>query len=630
MKKWSQANKKMLLLVGVFLLLATIGFTGFVRSSTKFVHAASTPTTSLSATSGPPGTHIFITVSGYGSQEKVQPIWNYNGTGRPLYENSFYYFSPIGTTDTTGAAHTSIFIPTYSFGNYTIAVKGLTSGIISTAVFHLTPMVETGIYIGKPGTTLRLRGWGFGLKENISLYWNWVSPANPGQAIGGTTVSDNKGTFNRRSFVVPAGTANGAYNVAAVGATSKAVAVTMFTVGTPVLNTQQGVHDWVNFGYDAQGTRVNSTETAISTANASTLAVKWKSAFPITNRIAGSPLVINGTVYVSTVQGTVVAFNATNGSTKWVFNANGPIYGSPTVQGGIVYFGTVNYPGEGLIGNYAYALNANDGSLIWKNYLDYGADWVTPLVYNNVVYMPSAGREAASGGFNAFNATDGSLVWQFPTLYGIWASPTMDPTGASLFVNGGNPCLDSGGGNCSGSFLKLNPANGSIVWKTQVPDLSGDDDIAATPTYNNGYIYSGVKNGLFYAVNATTGAIVWKYDTGKRGDSGIFSSAAFYQNRVFFEGGDGYTHALNTTNGSVAWLYHMTSTVNLPSPIEANGVLYAAGGDGSVFAINVATGAGLWSAKTGATISSSPTISNGVLYVSSSDGYLYAYSPKGV
>ena len=102
------------------------------------------------------------------------------------------------------------------------------------------------------------------------------------------------------TYTVPSGTPNAVYTLAAVGATSNAVALTQFTVGTPQLNTQVNAYDWPNFGYDLQGTRVNPTETTINTGNVSTLAVKWKSPFPVSNRVTGSPMIVNGIAYVGT------------------------------------------------------------------------------------------------------------------------------------------------------------------------------------------------------------------------------------------------------------------------------------------------------------------------------------------
>ncbi len=585
-------------------------------------------TLGLSVTSGPPGTHVFISASGFQPKESVRPIWNYGGPGSVIVENSFYYYNPASTADANGVVYMSLFAPTFPTRDYTIAAKGALSGIIQTAVFHLTPSFETGIVIGNPNTVLRLRGWSFGAKEAISMYWNWSSSSNPGTLIGKAS-TDSKGIFSNRTFTVPGGTPNGVYTLAAVGVTSQAVALTQFTVGTPQLNTTVNAYDWPNFGYDLQGTRVNPTETAISTSNVSTLAIKWKSPFPIVNRVTGSPVIANGIAYVGTVQGFLVAFDITNGNTLWTFAARGPIYGSPTIQNGIAYFGSVNYPAEGLIGNYFYALNATDGSLIWENYLDKGADWVDPIVSNGVVFVPSALKEAVSGGFSAFDATTGATLWSFATGYGIWSTPTMDPTGTNLYVDTGNPCLDSGGSICSGYALDINPATGAIIWQYLVADLTGDDDIPTTATYSSGKLYFGSKNGIFYCLDATTGTLLQQYDTGKRGDSGIFSSPALYNGLVYFGGGDDIIHALNTSDFSLAWSF-TSNRIFISSPAEANGVVYSGGGDGSVYAFDAASGTKLWSYKIGVTVLSSPAISNGVLYVSGSDGYFYAFSLGGV
>ena len=585
-------------------------------------------TLGLSATSGPPGTHVFISASGFQPNESVQPTWNYGGPGSVIVEKSYFYYNPAGTADANGVVYMSLFTPAYPTRNYTISAKGVTSGIIKTAVFHLTPSFETGVVIGNPNTVLRLRGWSFGAKEAVSMYWNWVSSSSPGTLIGKAS-SDSKGSFSGLTYTVPSGTPNGVYTLAAVGATSNAVALTQFTVGTPQLNTQVNAYDWPNFGYDLQGTRVNPTETTINTGNVSTLAVKWKSPFPVSNRVTGSPMIVNGIAYVGTIQGFLVAFDITNGNTLWTFAANGPIYGSPTVQNGIAYFGTVNYPAGGPIGNYMYAVNATDGSLIWENYLDKGADWVEPIVNNGVVFVPSALKEAKSGGLSAFDANTGATIWSITTPYGIWSSPTMDPTGTNLYIGTGNPCLGSGGGNCSGYALDINPATGAIIWQYHVADLSGDDDIPTTLTYSSGKIYLGSKNGIFYCLDATTGNLLLQYDTGKRGNSGIFSSPALYNGKVYFGGGDGHVHALNTSDFSLAWLYTSNRSF-ISSPAEANGIVYSGGGDSSVYAFDATAGTKLWSFKTGAAIFSSVTISNGVLYASGSDGYFYAFSPGGV
>ena len=84
---------------------------------------------------------------------------------------------------------------------------------------------------------------------------------------------------------------------------------------------------------------------------------------------------------------------------------------------------------ESQAGNYAIALNAQTGALIWADALPNGGDWATPLVANGDVFFPMANREGVSGGMIAFNALTGVQLWQDNNHDEVWAPPTLDPGG---------------------------------------------------------------------------------------------------------------------------------------------------------------------------------------------------------
>ena len=594
---------------------------------------------SLSTTSGPAGTHVLLNGSGFTPGENYLTYWNYTAAnGRPsVQEAAFFFFSSNGVADVNGNVNTSLWTPFDPAGTYVIAVKGLTSGIVETATFQQISSLETGLYIGPPGSQLRLQGLSFQSYEPVIAYWNWT-PTNKGTLIVKAT-ADVKGDFVKGTYTIPAQTPNGTYTVAAIGSTSGDIALTKFVVGSPTLNTTPpGPSDWAGYGYDNQGTRVNPTETTITSANVSTLAPKWKIATPILNKIVGSPVIANGVLYIGTVEGTVSAYNITTGANIWTFYAKGPIYGSPTISGGIAYFGSVNFPSEDLIGNFAYALNISDGSVIWENYLAYGASWGSPTVANGLVYFGSAHKEptsynSGSGGAYAFNALTGQTVWNFSTLYGIWGfGISLDPTNMNLYMDTGNPCTSMGvpGDGCSGTVLDLNPATGSTIWSYHVPDVSGDDDLPTQPLFSNGNLYVIGKSGIFYSLNAFTGAINWQYNTGTTGDSGGYSSPALYNGMLYFGDGDDYVYALNASDGTLVWRYKTGLPVTA-SVTVANGIVYATGQDGNVYAFDPGSGALLWSyTASTAGVWGAPVVSNGALYVSTGDGYIYSFTPGGV
>ena len=96
-------------------LVAASNFATATRMTTSLI--TPTPPTDntlgLSVTSGPPGTHVFISASGFQPKESVRPTWNYGGPGTVIVEGSFYYFNPAGTADANGAVYMSLFAPTF-------------------------------------------------------------------------------------------------------------------------------------------------------------------------------------------------------------------------------------------------------------------------------------------------------------------------------------------------------------------------------------------------------------------------------------------------------------------------------------------------------------------------------------
>jgi len=88
---------------------------------------------------------------------------------------------------------------------------------------------------------------------------------------------------------------------------------------------------------------------------------------------------------------------------------------------------------------------------------------------------------------------------------------------------------------------------------------------------------------------------------------------------------DANVYALDASTGGLLWKYATGREIH-SSPALANGVLYVASGDNNVYALNASTGALLWKYATGGEINySSPAVVNGMVYISSDDWNLYAF-----
>jgi outer membrane protein assembly factor BamB len=94
--------------------------------------------------------------------------------------------------------------------------------------------------------------------------------------------------------------------------------------------------------------------------------------------------------------------------------------------------------------------------------------------------------------------------------------------------------------------------------------------VASSPAIVGNSVYVGSWNGFEYALNATTGSVLWKTFLGKDDDPacyppdlGVTSSAAVSNGVVYVGGGDSYWYALSAATGAVLWdLFTGPSTEN--------------------------------------------------------------------
>jgi len=152
--------------------------------------------------------------------------------------------------------------------------------------------------------------------------------------------------------------------------------------------------DWPTYLHDSNRTGTSQDETTLTAGNVARLTQRWS--YSAGGPIAASPAIVGGTVYVGSWDGYEYALDANSGSLKWktfLGQTTAPncqpslagITSSATVQNGVVYVGG----GDA----YWYALNAANGSVLWKVYTgDNSAtsghyNWSSPLIYNGYAYI---------------------------------------------------------------------------------------------------------------------------------------------------------------------------------------------------------------------------------------------------
>lgn len=201
-------------------------------------------------------------------------------------------------------------------------------------------------------------------------------------------------------------------------------------------------------------------------------------------------------------------------------------------------------------------------------------------------------------------------------------TPTPMPTRATP----GQPNLQTT--PASVSHTSANVAGGTILWSYPIGYHSITGGYNDPPPVVNGVVYTSEPANGVYALNATTGALLWHStaepyvtDDAPTVANGAVYVSSFDDERVF---------ALNTATGDLLWLYQATDEIEA-SPAVAGGIVYAGARNGHIYALDAATGALLWSYQENVgVIGYSPVVVAGVVYVSaersSNDTFIFAFN----
>ena len=179
---------------------------------------------SLSVSSGPPGTIVTVSGTGFTSGD----VYSISFDPGSLYAQIFITNATISGTTFSQL----ITIPPAPWAQHTIRVE--TTGSTFLKPFLVISQIETHINAGYVGDTVVVTGGGFRISANVSLFFN--------NAVVATTTTDVYGTLAQGSFQVPA-LRSGNYNVNATDGVA-ATSMSIFTIRPRlILSTAEGSVD---------------------------------------------------------------------------------------------------------------------------------------------------------------------------------------------------------------------------------------------------------------------------------------------------------------------------------------------------------------------------------------------------
>ena len=109
--------------------------------------------------------------------------------------------------------------------------------------------------------------------------------------------------------------------------------------------------------------------------------------------------------------------------------------------------------------------------------------------------------------------------------------------------------------------------------------------IGSSPAVANGVVYVGSVDTKVYALNASTGALIWSYATG----NAVYCSPTVANGVVYIGSYDHKIYALNAGTGALKWSYTTGNSVYNSAPAVANGMVYVGSYDDKIYALNAAS-----------------------------------------
>ncbi len=224
----------------------------------------------------------------------------------------------------------------------------------------------------------------------------------------------------------------------------------------------------------------------------------WKSNLPGMGTLS-SPSVVDGVVYIGSDYG-IIAIDAYTGERIWQSSNTPGILSSPAVVGGLVFTGS--FVSHGTDEHAILAFRASDGQQVWKYITGEYAD-SSPAVVGSTVYIGSD-----DGYFYALNAVDGSLVWKLDVRLN-----SNDDNSASPTVVNGVVYTSSYYGN----VFAIDASTGSKIWNHTVGTLGSG---FSSPIVSNGVLYINGKD-FMYALNTSNGEEMWQTPLTSHGSPAI-------------------------------------------------------------------------------------------------------------
>jgi len=337
-------------------------------------------------------------------------------------------------------------------------------------------------------------------------------------------------------------------------------------------------------------------------------------------RLAASPVIGAGKLFVEDTQGVIYAFDKATGAQIWRVEDRemAEDLRPSAFGGGVSYDNGVVYATNGA--GDVKALRAETGEQIWK-VQPAGPLRGSPTIAFGQVYVMTQDNQVI-----ALNAADGALLWNesgSSTQSGVFGVAAPAAGQGTVIA-----------GYSSGELSAYRYENGRTLWadalaRTNISTkVSSVTDIDADPIIDSGRVYALGQGGRMAAYELVTGQRIWELNL-----AGI-STPAIAGEWIFTLTDDARLLAIARSTGRVRWITQLQSYRNeekkkdpifWTGPVLAGGHLWVASSRGEVWRVSAGEGSSQLFADVDSPVSLAPVVADNTLYLLDDSGTIHAW-----
>ena len=328
-------------------------------------------------------------------------------------------------------------------------------------------------------------------------------------------------------------------------------------------DSAENAGQWMMYGRD-YGEQRFSPLTQLNADNVSQLGLAWYADLAERGGVyETTPIVVDGRIFVTSPWSRVYAFDAKTGKRLWKYDPHVPGEYAVKLCCGIVNRGVGVWKGKviwGTLDGRLIAVDASNGQKVWEVQATDPNKWLSitgaPRIADGRIFIGEAGAEFEERGYlAAYDAENGKELWRWWSVPGDpskpfeqpelamaaktwagewwkfggggtpWDGITYDPVTGYVYLGTGNGAPwpaeirspGSGDNLFTASIIALDAKTGKYVWHYQeTPSENFDFDstaqISTADLVINGekkhVVMHAPKNGVFYVLDAKTGEVL--------------------------------------------------------------------------------------------------------------------------